>query len=105
MDRTTGLSKGYGFVSFDNESAASTAQCAMDRFAIAHKRLMVQFKEHRSCRCTTPCDHPVHPSSKFSPSRSSVGSPGRSRSTSVGSGMGMQDMLLQPLEEQATDRR
>ena len=44
IDKTTGLSKGFGFVSYDNATNASSAIQAMNGFAIGAKRLKVQLK-------------------------------------------------------------
>jgi len=44
IDKTTGMSKGFGFVSYDNASSANSAISAMNGFAIGSKRLKVQLK-------------------------------------------------------------
>lgn len=44
LDRNTGLSKGFGFVSYDNPSSANAAISAMNGAAIGSKRLRVQHK-------------------------------------------------------------
>lgn len=44
VDNTTGRSRGFGFVSFDNRETAMSAIRSMDGFQIGHKRLKVQFK-------------------------------------------------------------
>jgi len=44
IDKATGSSKGFGFVSYDNASSASAAISAMNGFAIGSKRLKVQLK-------------------------------------------------------------
>lgn len=47
IDKQTGFSKGFGFVSYDNASSANTAISAMNGFAIGSKRLKVQLKRKR----------------------------------------------------------
>lgn len=44
IDKTTGASKGFGFVSYDNSASAASAISAMNGFAIGSKRLKVQLK-------------------------------------------------------------
>jgi CUG-BP- and ETR3-like factor len=44
VDKRTGESKGFGFVSFDNAHAADSAIAAMNGFQISSKRLKVQHK-------------------------------------------------------------
>ena len=44
MDKRTGESKGFGFVSFDSAVAAETAIATMNGFQIGNKRLKVQHK-------------------------------------------------------------
>jgi len=44
IDKVTGMSKGFGFVSYDNPSSANAAISAMNGFAIGSKRLKVQLK-------------------------------------------------------------
>lgn len=45
VDKTTGLSKGFGFVSYDNPISAQNAIASMNGFQIANKRLKVQLKK------------------------------------------------------------
>lgn len=47
-DKVTGLSKGFGFVSFDNELSAANAISNLNGFEIGGKRLKVQLKGQRS---------------------------------------------------------
>jgi len=44
-DKSTNVSKGYGFVSFDNAKSASASIAAMDGFMIGNKRLNVRVKK------------------------------------------------------------
>jgi len=44
VDMHTGITKGFGFVSFDNPSSASSAISAMDGFVLGAKRLIVKLK-------------------------------------------------------------
>lgn len=44
VDKRTGESKGFGFVSFDNPAAAERAILEMNGFKIGSKRLKVQHK-------------------------------------------------------------
>merc|ERR1711936_1021697 len=44
IDKMTGMSKGFGFVSYDNPSSASSAISSMNGFAIGSKGLKVQLK-------------------------------------------------------------
>lgn len=44
-DRHTGISRGFGFVSFDNPTSAAKSIGALDGFLIAGKRLKVQLKK------------------------------------------------------------
>jgi RNA recognition motif-containing protein len=44
-DKSTGLSKGFGFVSFDNLTSANQAIAAMNGFEINGKRLKVEVKK------------------------------------------------------------
>ena len=45
VNKATGLSKGFGFVSYDNQTAAQTAIAAMNGFEIEGKRLKVELKK------------------------------------------------------------
>jgi len=47
IDKNSGLSKGFGFVSYDNPASAANAISAMNGFAIGHKRLKVQLKRQK----------------------------------------------------------
>lgn len=47
IDKNTGLSKGFGFVSYDSPQAAVMAIQAMNGFQIGHKRLKVELKRPR----------------------------------------------------------
>ena len=44
MNKVTGKSKGFGFVSYDNSSSADAAISSMNGFQIGNKRLQVQHK-------------------------------------------------------------
>lgn len=44
-DKTTGKSKGYGFISYDNQNSALTAVRMMNGFQVGSKRLKVQIKK------------------------------------------------------------
>lgn len=44
IDKTTGMSKGFGFVSYDNAASANAAIASMNGFAIGSKKLKVQLK-------------------------------------------------------------
>ncbi|KAJ4453698.1 putative RNA-binding protein BRN1 [Paratrimastix pyriformis] len=44
IDKATGLSRGFGFVSYDNQSSAQMAITSMNGFQIGSKRLKVQLK-------------------------------------------------------------
>eukprot|EP01138_Halocafeteria_seosinensis_P004966 gb/GECG01005078.1/.p1 GENE.gb/GECG01005078.1/~~gb/GECG01005078.1/.p1 ORF type:complete len:296 (+),score=25.81 gb/GECG01005078.1/:1-888(+) len=48
VERETGRSRGFGFVSFDNREAAENAISGMDGFQIGRKRLKVKHKEERN---------------------------------------------------------
>ena len=48
LNYQTGVSKGYGFVTFSKQSAASAAIEYMDKFVIGNKRLKVQMKRNNS---------------------------------------------------------
>ena len=47
IDKNTGLSKGFGFVSYDNPDSASSAIASMNGFALGSKRLKVQLKRQK----------------------------------------------------------
>uniref|UniRef100_A0A7S4FFN2 RRM domain-containing protein n=1 Tax=Eutreptiella gymnastica TaxID=73025 RepID=A0A7S4FFN2_9EUGL len=47
IDRVTGLSKGFGFVSYNNPAHASAAIAAMNGYQIGNERLLVQLKTER----------------------------------------------------------
>lgn len=47
LDKMTNMSKGFGFVSYDNPTSAAAAIQAMDGFQIGMKRLKVQLKKPR----------------------------------------------------------
>lgn len=47
VERETGRSRGFGFVSFDNAKSAQAAIAAMDGFQIGRKRLKVKYKQDR----------------------------------------------------------
>ena len=49
-DLTTGVSKGFGFVSYDDPQAAQNAIHALDGFTIGNKRLTVRIKTARESR-------------------------------------------------------
>ena len=44
-DKTTGKSKGYGFISYDNQVSAVNAVRMMNGFQVGNKRLKVQIKK------------------------------------------------------------
>jgi CUG-BP- and ETR3-like factor len=44
-DKTTGKSKGYGFISYDNQLSAVNAVRMMNGFQVGNKRLKVQIKK------------------------------------------------------------
>jgi len=44
-DKTTGKSKGYGFISYDNQNSAIQAVRMMNGFQVGSKRLKVQIKK------------------------------------------------------------
>ena len=44
-DKMTGMSKGYGFVSYDNPQTAAATIQQMDGFVIGNKRLNVRIKK------------------------------------------------------------
>jgi len=50
IDKTTGSSKGFGFVSYDNATSAQSAISAMNGFAIGSKRLKVQLKRPKDSK-------------------------------------------------------
>uniref|UniRef100_A0A7S2RTR2 RRM domain-containing protein n=1 Tax=Rhizochromulina marina TaxID=1034831 RepID=A0A7S2RTR2_9STRA len=45
VDQSTGRSRGFGFVSFDNTASAEVAVASLNGFQIGKKRLKVQFKK------------------------------------------------------------
>lgn len=47
VDKQTGLTRGFGFVSYDNREAAEAAIRHLDRFRVGHKRLSVSHKKPR----------------------------------------------------------
>ena len=47
IEKETGRSRGFGFVSFDNRPAAEFAIKSMNGFQIGHKRLKVQHKNEK----------------------------------------------------------
>jgi len=47
VDKNTNLSKGFGFVSYDNPHSAQTAIQAMNGYQLGHKRLKVELKRSR----------------------------------------------------------
>eukprot|EP00762_Andalucia_godoyi_P000777 ANDGO_03674.mRNA.1 RNA-binding protein BRN2 len=47
VDKQSGLSKGFGFVSYDAAPAAQAAIAAMSGFSVANKRLKVQLKKDK----------------------------------------------------------
>merc|ERR1712226_943723 len=49
-DRETGESKGFGFVSYQTKTAASTAIALLNGYAIGEKRLKVQLKSKKVCK-------------------------------------------------------
>ena len=50
VDKRTGCSRGFGFVSYDNaESAANAIKC-MNGFQLGHKRLKVELKKEKAAR-------------------------------------------------------
>ncbi len=57
VDKYTGESKGFGFVSFDNRSSADAAIEAMNGFQIGQKRLKVQ---HKRMQYNRPPPPPYH---------------------------------------------
>eukprot|EP01134_Creolimax_fragrantissima_P007293 CFRG7293T1 len=50
IDKSTGLSKGFGFVSYDNATSASAAIQSMNGYQVGNKRLKVQYKKPREQR-------------------------------------------------------
>lgn len=50
VEKETGRSRGFGFVSYDNNSSAEAAIKEMDGFQIGRKRLKVQHKKERNDR-------------------------------------------------------
>jgi CUG-BP- and ETR3-like factor len=50
VDKTTGLSKGFGFVSYQSPQAAASAIQVMSGFAIGNKRLKVQLKRDKTAQ-------------------------------------------------------
>ena len=46
IDKDTGKSKGFAFVTFDNPNSAANALQAMNGFSVLGKRLKVQFKKN-----------------------------------------------------------
>jgi len=50
IDKMTGQSKGFGFVSYDNATSAASAISAMNGFAIGSKRLKVQLKKPKDSK-------------------------------------------------------
>ena len=46
-DKVTGISKGFGFVNYDNATSANTAITAMNGFQVEGKRLRVEIKKPR----------------------------------------------------------
>ena len=48
IDRNTGLSKCFGFVSFDNVPSATNAIQSMNGYQVGNKRLKVQVKTARA---------------------------------------------------------
>ena len=50
VERETGRSRGFGFVSFDNKKAAEDAIEGMNGFQIGKKRLKVQYKDEKKQR-------------------------------------------------------
>jgi CUG-BP- and ETR3-like factor len=48
VDKKTGISKGFGFVSYDNPMSAKNAIQAMNGFQIGNRRLKVELKKPRS---------------------------------------------------------
>ncbi|CAM9615279.1 unnamed protein product [Discosporangium mesarthrocarpum] len=47
VEKTTGRSRGYGFVSYDNRDSAEKAIAQMNGYQIEHKRLKVQHKKEK----------------------------------------------------------
>jgi len=47
VDKQSGLTRGFGFVSYENREAAETAIRHLDRFRVGHKRLSVSHKKPR----------------------------------------------------------
>jgi len=54
VDKLTGESKGFGFVSYDNPTSAANAIQAMNGFQIGEKRLKVELKKARGGGYATP---------------------------------------------------
>jgi len=61
VEKDTGRSKGYGFVSYDNPESAAAAIKALNGFAVHGKRLKVQHKQ------TTDQKHPQRSAGRFRP--------------------------------------
>eukprot|EP01105_Mastigella_eilhardi_P009807 TRINITY_DN2295_c0_g2_i1.p1 TRINITY_DN2295_c0_g2~~TRINITY_DN2295_c0_g2_i1.p1 ORF type:complete len:559 (-),score=90.03 TRINITY_DN2295_c0_g2_i1:87-1763(-) len=54
VDKDTGRSKGFGFVSFDSPDAAQTAIDAMNGYQVGQNRLRVQLKQQRASSAARP---------------------------------------------------
>merc|ERR1711934_1155742 len=48
VDRNTGMSRGFGFVSYDNTESARAAIAGMNGFQVGVKKLSVQFKKEKN---------------------------------------------------------
>jgi RNA recognition motif-containing protein len=53
VDKATGRSRGFGFVSFDNPASADEAIRCMNGYHIGHKRLKVQHKKEKDITSMT----------------------------------------------------
>ena len=53
VDKATGRSRGFGFVSFDNPASADEAIRNMNGYHIGHKRLKVQHKKEKDITSMT----------------------------------------------------
>lgn len=56
-DKATGLSKGFGFVNYDNQASAQNAIAAMNGMQVDGKRLKVEVKKPKGATAPAPLPH------------------------------------------------
>eukprot|EP00968_Pinguiococcus_pyrenoidosus_P000038 scaffold4_cov247-Pinguiococcus_pyrenoidosus.AAC.14 len=57
VDKRTGCSRGFGFVSYENHEAAANAIKCMNGFQLGHKRLKVELKKEKGARGSERSHH------------------------------------------------